>query len=56
MILSYEKPFNKKLREQLAKIWKKKTNLRAIFLTLPIDDMKTKENRNLFCWYENTPQ
>ena len=30
MMLSYAKPFNKKMREQLVKIWKK-TNMRGIF-------------------------
>ena len=31
MILSYAKPFNEKLREQLVKISKKRKNTRAIF-------------------------
>ena len=45
MILSYAKPFNEKMREQLVKIWKKTKKTCERFSTLSIDDAKTKKNR-----------
>lgn len=56
MMLSYAKPFNKKMREQLVKIWKKNKHARD-FCSLLVDDMKKKrKNANLLCSYKNTQQ
>ena len=45
MMLSYVKPFNEKMREQLVKIWKKKKKYVSDFLPLSMDDMKTKKTQ-----------
>ena len=43
MILSYAKPFNKKIHKQLVKIWKGNKKHVSHFSTLPIYDLKTKK-------------
>ena len=43
MILSYAKPFNEKMREQLVKMWEKKKKHVSDFSKLSIDDMKRKK-------------
>ena len=50
MILSYAKPFNEKMCEQLVKIRKKKKNMWAIFQHFPsmIDKEKTQTQISFF--------
>ena len=43
IVLSYAKPFNEKMREQLVKIRKKKKKQVSNFSTHSADDMKTKK-------------
>ena len=52
MIFSKAKPFN----EKICKIIEKKKEHVSIFSILSIDDMKTKRNTNLHCWFKNTQQ
>ena len=47
--MSYAKPFNEKMRKQLAKIYIKKKKYVSDFSTLSIDDTKTK--RKTFCTF-----
>ena len=55
MILSYGKPFNDKMQEELAKKFKKKRkNRRAIFQNFLSMTIKQRKNTSLFCWYKNT--
>ena len=56
MILSYAKPFNEKMREQLVKMWEKRKNMWVIFQNFQSMIWKERKNTNLFCWYENTQQ
>ena len=56
-ILSYAKPFNKKMREQLVKTRKEKKIHASNFSAISVDDMKTtKKTQICFCWYKNTQQ
>ena len=43
MMLSYVKPLNEKMREQLVKIWEKRKNMSMIFQRFQIDDMNIKK-------------
>ena len=45
MMLSYAKPFNKKMREQLVKIWKKKQTCEGFLLTFSWWYEKEKKKR-----------
>ena len=57
MILSYAKPFNEEMREQLVKIIREKGKNVGNFSTISTDDIKNKEkNANPLCWYKNTQQ
>ena len=48
-ILSYAKPFNKKMREQLVKTRKEKKIHASNFSTISVDDMKTtKKHKSVF--------
>ena len=48
MILSFARPFNKKIGKQLIKTWKKKNNV-SYFSILSIDDTKVKK-KTLICF------
>ena len=54
MILSYAKSFNEKVREQLAKIWKKENQHASDLSTLSIGDIKINKKINQFSWYKST--
>ena len=56
MILSYAKPFNEKMREQLVKIWKKRKKHVSVFQHFQSMTPKQRKIANRFCWYKNTQQ